>query len=181
MNDYLQSLLRRNDEFSGDGFDQTLKMMPSGRALIIGCVDPRADPAEIFKLEQGEAAILRNVGGRVNSAVIESLELLHEVTKGAGRVGPASSLIVLHHTDCGINHCYHRVPGLLARHMGVPAERIDDLAVTDPYRAVAIDVETLRADSRVPGGYMVSGLVYDVATGEVDVVVPPERLRPEPA
>ena len=178
---YLDSLLQRNEEFASDGFDPNLRMMPSGRSLIIGCVDPRVDPAEIFKLEHGEAAILRNIGGRVNPALIESLELLQEVTRGAGRIGPESSLIVLHHTDCGINHCYHRAPGLLAKHMGVAAEQIDDLAITDPYKAVALDVEALRASPRVPGGYTVSGVVYDVATGKVDVVVPPARLRPEEA
>ena len=179
--DNLESLLRRNEEFASDGFDPNLKMMPSGRSLIIGCVDPRADPAKIFKLEQGEAAILRNIGGRVNPALIESLELLQEVTKGAGRVGPGANLIVLHHTDCGIHHCYHRAPGLLARHLGLASGQIDDLAVTDPYQAVALDVEALRASPQVPGGYVVSGLVYDVVTGKVDVVVPPARLRPEGA
>ena len=65
--------------------------------------------------------------------------------------------------------------------MGVAAEQIDDLAITDPYKAVALDVEALRASPRVPGGYTVSGVVYDVATGKVDVVVPPARLRPEEA
>ena len=123
--------------------------------------------------------MLRNVGGRVNPALIESLELLVEVTKAAGRPnGPGTNLVLLHHTDCGINHCYHRVPGLLSRHLGVAPEKIDDLAVTDPHEAVALDVAALRADPRVPGGYVVSGMVYDVATGKVEVVVPPAPLRP---
>jgi hypothetical protein len=50
---YVDTLLRRNDEFAGDGFNPNLRMMPSSKSLIIGCVDPRVDPANIFKLERG--------------------------------------------------------------------------------------------------------------------------------
>ncbi|MBV8604818.1 MAG: hypothetical protein JO224_09070 [Pelomonas sp.] len=82
--------------------------------------------------------------------------LLQEVTKGAGRTGPGSSPVVRHHPDCAIHHCYHRAPGLLAEPMGVSAEHIDAKAVTDPYSAVALDVQVLRARPRVSGGYAAS-------------------------
>jgi len=36
-------------------------------------------------------------------------------------------------------------------------------------------VAALRASPDVSAGYTVSGLVYDVATGKVEVVVPPSR------
>jgi len=39
----------------------------------------------------------------------------------------------------------------------------------------------LKANPQLPGGYIVSGLVYDVATGKVEIVVPPSRLRREAA
>jgi len=51
------------------------------------------------------------------------------------------------------------------------------LAVDDPYAAVAHDVAALKANTQLPGGFIVSGLVYDVATGRVETVVPPSRLR----
>lgn len=176
--DYLGTLMRRNDEFARDGFNPNLRMMPSGKTLIIGCVDPRVDPMDIFKLEPGEAAIFRNVGGRVNPALLETMAILREVTLAAGgNIGPDSNLIVLHHTDCGIKHCFHHAPALLAQHMDVSPEELDALAVNDPYEAVALDVAALKANPDLPGGYMVSGLVYDVATGKVEIVVPPERLR----
>jgi carbonic anhydrase len=50
--------------------------------------------------------------------------------------------------------------------------------VTDPYEAVAVDVAALKANPNLPGGFMVSGLVYDVAKGTIDTVVPPALLRP---
>lgn len=178
--DYLATLLQRNDEFADQGFDPNLKMMPSSKSIIIGCVDPRVDPANIFSLEPGEAAVLRNVGGRVNPAVIETIKLLQSVTRAiGGRSGPEANIIVLHHTDCGINHCHHHAPGLLAQHMGVAPDGLDALAIADPYEAVALDVAALKANPGVAGGRTVSGLVYDVATGRVELVVPP-TLVPAP-
>ncbi|ODV43891.1 carbonic anhydrase [Cupriavidus sp. UYMMa02A] len=175
--DYLDILMGRNIEFADRGFNPTLRMMPTRQSLIIGCVDPRVDPMDIFKLAPGEAAILRNVGGRVTPAVSETLRLLRAVKHATGgNSGTDSNLIVLHHTDCGIKHCYCHEPKLLAKHMGVTAGELDTLEINDPYKAVALDVAALRASPNVSGGYMVSGLVYDVATGKSEVVVPPSRL-----
>ena len=173
------SLLRRNAEYAADGFVPGLKMMPAGRTLIVGCVDPRVDPMDIFKLAPGEAAVIRNVGGRVNPALIETLGLLRVVSQSVGaNLGPGTNLILLQHTDCGIKHCNHNAPGLLSRHLGVEAEALDDvLAVDDPHAAVAHDVAALKANAQLPAGFVVSGLVYDVATGQVETVVPPSRLR----
>lgn len=128
----------------------------------------------IFKPEPGEAAIFRNVGGRVNPALLETMALLRAVTRAAGGdIGPGSNLIVLHHTDCGINHCYHHAPKLLAQHMGVALEELDALSITDPRKSVALDVAALNANPHLSAGYSVSGPVYDVATGKVETVVPP--------
>jgi carbonic anhydrase len=94
-------------------------------------------------------------------------------------IGPGWNLIVLHHTDCGIGPCRHLVPDLLAKNLGVETKDLDSLAIADPYEAVAIDVAKLKANPSLPGGFTVTGLVYDVATGRVNVVVPPALLRPE--
>jgi len=50
-------------------------------------------------------------------------------------------------------------------------------AVTDPRAAVAVDVALLRAIAQLPREWYISGLVYDVATGLVEIVVPPALLR----
>ena len=178
--DFLDTLLQRNAEFAETGFSAGMKMMPSCRTMIIGCVDPRVDPMDILKLKPGEAAIIRNVGGRVNPALLETLALLRVVSRAGGQeVGTGWNLIVLHHTDCGIVGCYHHAPDMLAKHMGVSRSGLEAVAVTDPYEAVAVDVAALKANPNLPGGFMVSGLVYDVAKGTIDTVVPPALLRPE--
>jgi carbonic anhydrase len=66
---------------------------------------------------------------------------------------------------------------MLAQYMGVAPDGLDALAITDPHKAVAIDVAALKANPKLPGGFMVSGLVYDVATGKIEVIVPPALLR----
>ncbi|MET0935906.1 MAG: carbonic anhydrase, partial [Luteibacter sp.] len=147
----------------------------SKKMVLIGCVDPRVDPMDVLQLEPGEAAIIRNVGGRVNPSLFETLKILATVSKAGGvEVDTAWNLVVMQHTECGINGCYHNAPELLAPYMGVPLEALDSKAITDPYKAVAIDVAALREHPVVGKNFTVSGLVYDVATGLVETVVPPD-------
>ena len=61
--------------------------------------------------------------------------------------------------------------------LSASAEALDALAITDPYAAVAIDVAALKANPKLPATFMVTGLVYDVATGLIETVVPPAPLR----
>lgn len=50
-------------------------------------------------------------------------------------------------------------------------------AVADPRAAVAVDVASLRAIPALPREWLISGLVYDVATGLVEIIVPPALSR----
>lgn len=177
---FLNTLIQRNAEFAATDFAAELKIIPSQKTLILGCVDPRVDPMDVLKLEPGEAAIIRNVGGRVNPALFETMAILGTVSKvGGAAVGEGWNLIVLHHTQCGISGCYHHAPELLAKHMGVATEALAALEIDDPYKAVAIDVAALQANPNLPAGFTLTGLVYDVTTGLIDTVVPSVRLRAE--
>ncbi|MDB5847379.1 MAG: carbonic anhydrase [Rhodoferax sp.] len=176
--DFLDTLHQRNQAFAADGFSSGLKMLPSQKTIIIGCVDPRVDPVDIFKLLPGEAVVIRNVGGRLNAATLETMAILRTVAEAAGQqLGTGWNLVVLHHNDCGIIGCYHHAPDLLSRHLGVSRTALDGMAIADPDAAVALDVAALKANPELPGGFMVSGLVYDVRTGLVKTVVPAGLLR----
>ena len=175
----VDSLTRRNQEFARTHFSPELKIVPSLRTIIIGCVDPRVDPAEIFALEQGEAAIIRNVGGRVFPSTIETMDMLTEVSRASGGALAAGwNVVVLHHTDCGIKRLGN-AQELLAGHFGVAAGELTALAVTDPIASVTVDIAALQADLRLSGDVVVSGLVYDVATGKTTTVISPAPLRPK--
>ncbi len=83
---------------------------------------------------------------------------------------------MLQHTDCGIT----RLAGdssMLAHYFQIPEGELKKKAVTDPRAAVAADVAWLRTIPALPRQWLVSGLVYDVATGLVEVVVPPALIR----
>jgi carbonic anhydrase len=176
--DFIKLIEERNEEFVKSGHSNALKIIPSTKTIIVGCLDPRVDPMDILGLKPGEAAIYRNIGGRYNPALVETLVLLPIVTRAAGQeMGAGWNLVIIHHTECGIIGCYKHAPALLAKHLGVAESELDSMAVTDPRKAVAMDIAKYRTEMDIPGGFMISGLVYDVATGHIEVVVPPSLLR----
>jgi len=68
-------------------------------------------------------------------------------------------------------------PALLAHYFQIQEGELKTKAVTDPRAAVTGDVAALRAIPVLPAAWLLSGLVYDVATGLVEVVVPPAPIR----
>jgi carbonic anhydrase len=175
--DINKAITERNARFAETEFVSELKMLPSTGTIVVGCVDPRVDPVFVLGLQQGEVAVIRNVGGRVNKPLMETLAVLRVVAKAAGREGGVGNLILLHHTDCGIIGCYHHAPDLLARQLGVETAALEDMAITDPYKSVLCDIASLKANQQLPDNVVVSGLVYDVKTGRMETVVPPAPLR----
>ena len=179
---FLDTLAQRNQTFAETGFPSDLTMLPSKKTLLVGCVDPRVDPATILGLDLGEVAVIRNIGGRVNAALFETMAVLGSVALSQGQeIGPGWNLVVLHHTDCGIVGCYERSPQLLAKYLGVTAPDLETMAIADPYEAIRLDIVKIKANPNLPGAFTVTGLVYDVASGRVETVVPPTLLREEPS
>lgn len=175
--DFIKALTERNAEYAKSGFSADLKIIPSQKTMIIGCVDPRVDPMDVLKLNAGEAAIIRNVGGRVTPELFQTMAILGTVSKvGGNAIGEGWHLVVLHHTQCGITGCFRHAPHLLTNYMGVTEDKLGSLAIDDPYKSVVIDVAALKANPNMPEDAMVTGLVYDVATGKVETIVPTARL-----
>jgi carbonic anhydrase len=175
----IDTLIGRNEAFANSRFSPELTMMPSLKTTIIGCVDPRVDPSDILGLELGEAAVIRNVGGRIFPSTLQTMAMLRMVAKANGaEMGMGWNLIVLHHTDCGIN-CLLHSPQMLARHFDVAPPDLESFAIGDPRESVKVDVALLKANPQLPGGLLVTGLVYDVSTGRIETVVPSGLLRPE--
>ena len=174
----VDTLIDRNHRFAASGLHAGLTMMPKLQTIVIGCVDPRVDPAAVLGIELGDALVIRNLGGRFTPDTFQTMAALRMIAQAEGATpGPGWNLIVLHHTDCGITRLGEH-PGLLANVFGVDPGDLAAKAVSDPAAAVAVDVAAIRANPFLPGAFLVSGLVYDVATGLVDVVVPPALLRP---
>lgn len=171
----LEKLLRRHADFLAGEFEP-LPAPPALSTVVLTCADARVDPADTLGLQLGEAAVLRNVGGRVTPALMETLGLLVAVLEAAGTI-ESLELIILQHTECGMAKLTGRSDDLLAGYLGVPAEELASRAPANPRAAVVADIEVLRADPPLSGGRLnVSGLVYDVSTGAVETVVSPTRI-----
>jgi carbonic anhydrase len=181
----LDSMLERNKDFAAQQSAAGALMpslgatMPHVKAFIIGCADMRVEPAEILGIKLGEAVVIRNIGGRITPVLLEELGMLGRVGQVAGGIpggGGEFHLIVLHHTDCGITRLGGD-PAMLAHYFQIPESAVKAKAVMDPRAAVAVDVALLRTIPALPARWLLSGLVYDVATGLVEVVVPPAPVR----
>lgn len=83
MAELLQKLAQGNAGFSTHRFTSGLHIVPSLKVFIIGCVDPRVDPAQILGLELGEAAMIRNIGGRITTSVLDELCAAAEADAGS--------------------------------------------------------------------------------------------------
>ena len=150
---------------------------PTLRTLILACGDHRADPAHAFGLEANETVVLRNIGGRVTGGFLHELVLLVTVGVAEGVESDGFELVLMHHTDCGIT----RLGGpehqeLMAEYFGIDASEVPGKQVTDPYAAVRVDREVLRSNPLISPSLVVSGVVYDVGSGSVNVVCPSAPL-----
>jgi carbonic anhydrase len=155
------------------------RALPNVKAVIIGCADMRVDPAHVLGIKPGEAVVMRNIGGRITPGLLEQLGLLGRIGEVAGAIpggGGEFHLIVLQHTDCGITRLAGD-PAMLTRYFQTPEKELKTKMVSDPRAAVAGDVALLRAIPELPSEWLISGLVYDVATGLVEIAVPPALLR----
>jgi carbonic anhydrase len=111
--------------------------------------------------------------------LLQQLALLWRIAEIAGQVpggGGEFHFIVLQHTDCGTTRLA-KEPTLLSQYFQVPEADVEKKAVNDPRAAVAGDVAFLRTIPVLPATWLLSGLVYDVATGRIEVVVPPAPIR----
>jgi carbonic anhydrase len=184
MNNF-DNMLKRNKDFAAQQ-SAVLTLMPSlpralpkVKAIIIGCADMRVDPAHIFGIKPGEAVVIRNIGGRITPGLLEQLSLLGRIGQVAGEIpggGGEFHIIVLQHTDCGITRLTGD-PAMLAHYFQIQEGELKAKAVPDSRAAVAVDVAALRAIPALPSQWLISGLVYDVATGLVEIIVPPAPIR----
>jgi carbonic anhydrase len=181
----LDVILERNKGFAAREFSAGTLMpslpraLPNVKAIIIGCADMRVDPAYVLGIQSGEAVVMRNIGGRITPGLLEQLGLLGRIGEAAGEApggGGEFNIVVLQHTDCGITRLAGD-PSMLSHYFQIPEGELKNKVVTDPRAAVAADVALLRTIHALPGGWLISGLIYDVATGLVEIVVPPARIR----
>ena len=89
------AFIEANKHYS-KSFDQSeLQPAPTKHFAILTCMDARMDPYKFAGLNDGEAHIIRNAGGRATDDAIRSLIISH---KFLGTL----EWFVIHHTNCGM-------------------------------------------------------------------------------
>src|SRR4030081_2503754 len=94
-------LLDRNRVFAATGAHRGLGIMPSPPVFVVTCLDPRVDPAAFLGIGRGDAAVVRNAGGRVTEAVVDDVSFIGFLAATMLPEGPLFEVAVIHHTGCG--------------------------------------------------------------------------------
>lgn len=167
----LATLYERNSAFAANFDKGDLPIKPNLSTLILTCVDARLGPEHIVGIELGDALVLRNVGARVTETVGIEVSMLWMLMSLASGATPNMELVIIQHTLCGMaRFAVPEVAEKVTAHFGTP-DVVTTYGIDDLEETVAGDIERLRAYPNVPRELLISGHIYDVATGRLREVV----------
>ena len=157
----LTEVLAANARYAAGFAKGDLAMPPARRIAVLTCMDARIDPARALGLEEGDAHVIRNAGGRASDDALRSLVISHALLG-------TREFLVIHHTDCGmVTFTNEELREKLRRDLQADASGIDFLPFGDVDESVRQDVSTIRASTLIPNDIRVSGFVYDVRSGRL--------------
>ena len=157
-------ITQSNEDYAASFTKGDLPMPPGRGFAIVTCMDARIDPVRMFRLEPGDAHVLRNAGGVVTDDVIRSLML-------SQRVLGTRAVMVIHHTRCGAHGLQEsEVKGQLLAELGMhPPFALEGFADLDA--AVRQSMARIRHSPFLPHRDAVRGFVFDVDDGRLREVV----------
>ena len=169
----------KNNEIYASQFNGPLPLPPAKHIAVLACMDARINVYAALGIQEGESHVIRNAGGVVTEDEIRSLAI-------SQRLLGTKEIILIHHTDCGMEFFTNEVmSGLLASSLETAAlgangftdigkgpgstegRYINWLTIADQAGAVVEDVARIRNHSLVPSGIPIYGYVYDVRTGRL--------------
>ena len=161
----MEHLLHANELYAETFRMGRLPRSPRLELVILTCMDSRIDPDRILGLQEGDAHVIRNAGGRASDDAIRSMVISY-------RLLGTREFLVIHHTDCGMHKITNeRMHEELLLDLGADVSHIDFLPISDPDETVHTDVEAIRNSPMVRSDILVHGFVYDVETGRLRAVV----------
>jgi carbonic anhydrase len=159
----IDELLRANAGYAKTFDRRDLPTPPRLKLAIVTCMDSRILPSRAFGLEEGDAHIIRNSGGRAQEA-LRSLII-------SQRLLGTREIAVIHHTECGSllfsNPDLHKK---VKQELGADASDIDFLPFTDLQESVREDVSLLVTSPLLSPDTLVRGFIYDVHSGSLTEV-----------
>ena len=156
----IDELLKANEAYAATFDRGHLTLPPTRRLAIVTCMDARILPSRALGLQEGDAHVIRNAGGRARDAlrsIIISQRLL-----GTREVA------VIHHTDCGMLTFSNRdLREKVRKDLGQDTGEFDFLPFQNLDDSVREDIEFLQATQLLDPETLIRGFVYDVATGRL--------------
>lgn len=157
----VQEFQKANDAYASSFVKGNLPMPPGRHVAVVVCMDARLDPARFLGLEEGDAHVIRNAGGRASEDAIRSLAISQQLLG-------TNEVVVIHHTDCGmLTFSNEDLRQKLKQDLKADAEHIDFLPFKDLAQSVRDDVATIKNSPLLLKNIAVSGFIYDVTSGRL--------------
>ena len=156
----IDELVKANLAYAGT-FDRGHLPLPPARGIaIVTCMDARILPSRALGLEEGDAHVIRNAGGRARDA-LRSLII-------SQRLLGTREVAVIHHTDCGMLTFSNRdLRQKVREDLGQDTGEFDFLPFQNLDDSVREDIEFLQATQLLDPETLIRGFVYDVRTGRL--------------
>ena len=171
----LNEVLKANDEFVENFEPVSLDHLPQKKIAILTCMDCRLTGflPDALGIGRGDAKIIRNAG---NTIVGE--DAIRSIAAAIYSLG-CEEVLVVGHTECGMTHADPAKVKAKMMEMGIAEEDIDavgDLAtwigaIPGEEKNVLETVETIKNHPLITAEVPIHGLIMDIATGKVDVLV----------
>jgi carbonic anhydrase len=156
----IDELVRANEGYAANFDRGDLPLPPARRIAIVTCMDARILPSRALGLEEGDAHVIRNAGGRARDA-LRSLII-------SQRLLGTRELAIIHHTDCGMLTFTNRdLREKVREDLGQDTGEFDFLPFQDLDESVRQDIEFLQATQLLNPDTLIRGFVYDVKTGKL--------------
>src|SRR3989454_11011975 len=157
----VQEFLKANEDYAANFQKGHLPMPPARHVAVLTCMDARLDPARFLGLEEGDAHVIRNAGGRASDDAIRSLAISEQLLG-------TNEVVVIHHTDCGmLTFSNADLRTKLKQELNADAEHVDFLPFKDLEQSVRDDVATIKNSPFIPKNIEVSGFIYNVRSGRL--------------
>ncbi len=157
-------LLEANKQYAASYTKGKLPMPPSRHVAVITCMDARLHPEKFLGLQEGEAHMIRNAGGRASDDAIRSLVISQQLLG-------TNEVVVIHHEDCGmLTFTNEQLREKLHKELKASAAGVDFLPFTNLEQSVRDDVARIRSSPLIAKGIPIGGYIYDVHTGRLTEV-----------
>ena len=157
-------LVEANSRYAKGFRDPGMDAKPVLQVAIVACMDARLDLHAALGLELGDCHTIRNAGGVVTDDVIRSLTI-------SQRALGTRSIVLIHHTDCGLESITEEFRQDLEREVGQrPVWAVE--AYTDADQDVRQSMQRVRTSPFLLHTDDIRGFVFDVTTGLLREIEP---------